>query len=289
MPKSSIAIRTPRPRDACRVAQRRLGVLQQHALGDLELEPVGRRARLAAALRRSRRRRSRLLNCAGETLTATDTSSGQGAASAQACRSTQSPIGTIRPISSASGMKSAGGTRPRVGMPPAQQRLEARRPRRSQVELRLVVQLELAAARAPGAGRVSSIRRACMRASIAGLEEAVACRGRPPWRGTEPGRPSSAARRRPSPRRAPARCRCWRRMFTTWPCDQVGRADHVDHARGDRLRISRGIAEPAWTSNRTRRHQAAPRGHAVAQDRRTKRLATSLRVRPSPAGCPANR
>ena len=57
----------------------------------------------------------RLLNWAGDRLTATRTGFGHVAASQQACLSTHSPIGTIRPISSASGMNSAGETMPRLG------------------------------------------------------------------------------------------------------------------------------------------------------------------------------
>ncbi len=66
-----------------------------------------------------------LLNCAGETLTATDMCAGQVIASRQAWRMTHSPIGTISPISSASGMKSAGETSPRSG---CRQRIRASQP-----------------------------------------------------------------------------------------------------------------------------------------------------------------
>ena len=70
--------------------ERRLVVANQYGLGDLEFEPARRQA--GRRQRGDDRQRQRpLLNCTGETLTASLISSGQVAASAQAVVSTHSP------------------------------------------------------------------------------------------------------------------------------------------------------------------------------------------------------
>ncbi len=84
------------------------------------------------------------MNCTGDRFTATRTGTGQAAASAQARASTQAPSGTISPVSSATAMKAAGVDEAAHGMAPAHQRLEARHGLGGEVDLRLVVQLELA-------------------------------------------------------------------------------------------------------------------------------------------------
>ena len=109
----------------------RLGLVHQHALGDLELEGAG----VEAGLREDRRRRPRQVGL-GELArrqvdrheqrrrVATARLACHAGAWRQAVSSTQRPIGTISPVSSASGMNASGGTRPRVGVLPAHERLE---------------------------------------------------------------------------------------------------------------------------------------------------------------------
>ena len=97
-----------------------LRLVHQDALGDLELEQVGRQAGLGEDRRRPASTRSGWVNWRADRLTLmTSCDPGSVSSQARACRqavsSTQRPIGMIRPVSSASGMNDSGGTRPRVG------------------------------------------------------------------------------------------------------------------------------------------------------------------------------
>ena len=150
----------------CRRAQRLVGILDQDRLGQLELEPAAAAGRRRAARRPRASTKPGCWNCSAETLTDTGTSQAaprcQAAACAHRLRAAPSRrCATMKPLSSATGMNSPGATSPSSG---SRQRSSASAPTTRaavQVDLRLVVQPELAALERPGASRG---RGACARA-----------------------------------------------------------------------------------------------------------------------------
>ena len=105
-------------------------VAEEHAFGDLQLEPLGGKS-VSLSTIRTMVGSACDLNWIGDRLTATVMCCGHLAASAQAVRSTHSPISLIRPISSASGMNCAGLTGPCSGW---SQRISASKPVTSSLE-----------------------------------------------------------------------------------------------------------------------------------------------------------
>ena len=161
-------------------AVQRLHHVGRMARGTGSPAPRSRAARRAGRSRRAPWRSScrdpATRNCAGEKFTATVPESSQVAASWQALRSTQSPSGRIRPVSSATARKSRGDRMPSPGPLPAHQRLVAAQPARGELELRLVEDDELVAARAPAADRARARRWRCMRFFISVSKKASALR-----------------------------------------------------------------------------------------------------------------
>ena len=137
MPKSSIAILIP---SAQLWSERSVvAVLQQHqsVISSSSRRPAGpKRERIDDAAP------VRLLNCAGDRLTAMHTLR-PAPLRAQACRNTHSPSGTIRPVSSAIGMNS-GRNHAALGMMPADEGLATGDLLGFDVDDGLIVKLELA-------------------------------------------------------------------------------------------------------------------------------------------------
>ena len=144
MPKSSMASRTPSAAQLPSRCDRRVGVVHQHRLGDLEDQAAAGSADCQAATTSPMSRR--VVSWRPERLTVIVSGLGrprrQRRPAGRPRASTQRPIARISPVSSASGMKSTGGTCP--GRDAASGRAPRRR-RRRPVELddRLVVQDEL--------------------------------------------------------------------------------------------------------------------------------------------------
>ena len=170
--------------------QRRLGVVQHHGLGDLQLEPPGGSRGIVQRRGRPTATRLRLLNCTADRLTATRSVARPGRSRAgRPARSTHSPIGTIRPISSASGMNCAGRDHAALRMPPAQQRLERRSPRRRADRPAADRTLRADRSAVPGADRVPAAAAPASRhPSRPGTADRR--RDRRTWRDTTPGRRS---------------------------------------------------------------------------------------------------
>ena len=260
--------------------QRRIGILQHHGLGDLQLEPVGDSARCAQGVRDRRTTRLRLLNCAGERLTATISIARPGRRqSAQAWRSTHSPIGTIRPISSASGMNSLGGHEATLRMAPAQQRLEAGDRSDAQIDHRLKEHFELTGIATPAADRARADA-APASAHPSRLGTADRRRARPTSRDTARDRRSSATGRhrcRPVARR---QCRCWCRSRSGGRAPRT--APRTVRSGGRRARSPRSASRCATARWRIRhRRDVRPcRCHAVAPTS----LSATARSSSSPTG-----
>ena len=254
----------------------RLGVLlQQHALGDLHLQPLGRQAR-------SRQRRDdRLDQPVALELRGRDVhrdrhvGAGQVMASRQACRMTHSPIGTIRPISSASGMKSSGRHQPALGMLPADQGLAADQPCRSRVAAVAGSAAGTRAAPGPGACRVrAGGAPACARPSR--VRRSGRCRARRAWPGRARGRRSSGACRPSVPSSGRERDADAGADGQEVTLDHVGPADQVDDRGGPAPACPPRRARPP-AGSRTRRRRSAPPYRSAGPSSAGGR-------RPSPAG-----
>ena len=152
VPKSSIAIRTPRSCSSCSSARARSPAAPRPR--SRSRSPRCRGSSRAAPRTRAPRCTSVVDPAGGQLLAGHVDPRGERlgqhsvsrhcAVWAQASRSTKSPSGMIRPVASATGMNSSGVTSPRVGECPAQQRLDADdRARCRAIDLGLVVDAEL--------------------------------------------------------------------------------------------------------------------------------------------------
>ena len=145
MPKSSTATEIPIAASFFRICAARVAVLHHGRFGDLQLEPRRVDAGLATTVARPCAMKSRVMNWTGEMLTATKQSGGRRRASAQAWRSTHSPIGADHAGLLGDGDELGRRDHAALGMVPAHQRLVADDPAGHEVELRLVVEMKVAA------------------------------------------------------------------------------------------------------------------------------------------------
>ena len=235
--------------------QRRLGVLQQHRFGDLQLEPVRREAGGASACITVATRFG-FLNCTGERLTATLDASRPAGRSAQA--SPQHPFAERHDQAGFLGQRNEIGRRDHAALGWFQ-RTSASKPTTTSLARstdRLVMDLELVAPQRRAQVELEQ-RAAPVRGRPSRARRSDRCRGRPPWRGRARGRRSSAARRG-SCRRSGASA-----MPMLTPRRSGGRRSRkarkdLDHAAARARRPPPARSRCRTGRSRTRRRRAAP-------------------------------
>ena len=178
VPKSSMAMRTPDAARSLEHLRRALRVAHQRRLGELELQARGGRSKRVEQLGDRRRRGRGRAASRADRLTATCRSSPSARHAAtwrRAARARPSSAARMRSLRSASGQEVAGR---RAGR--ARGAASARAPRRPRpapsvgVDLRLVVQDELAARRCRRAARAASASRSGVFGSLGRVVEADA-------------------------------------------------------------------------------------------------------------------